>query len=295
MMNQDPRNEQQGGYRYTDEQQRNLANITGRSQPTGIGGQQAEATMSVEQTNRFRSIMSRVFVWMFAGLVISGVVGVLIATTPLSHALLQPMVLMILLITQLVVVLVLSHSLRKVRPNVARALFIAYSALTGVTIAVLLLSYELSSVIYSLFGAGVVFGVMALWGARTQRDLSGIGTVGRMLLIGAILMSLVNMVLFFVMPGAFQIIDAVLNYVILAIFVGLTAYDMQRIRAMAMNPEMIEAYDPANQSTGSYNSMTAAATATRADDTIAIYGALMLYLDFINIFIRILRIFGRRR
>ncbi len=261
--------------------------------PEGIA---VPVSMTVEREARFRGIMSRVFVWMFAGLLVSGISGVLLAVTPLGTALWSnPVSMVVLVIAQLATALVFTRMVARVRPEVATVLFFFYSLLTGVTIAALLLTYELASVISALFATAVVFGGMALWGAKTRRDLSAIGAAGRMLLIGAIVMSLFNLFLFFVAPGVFTLLDAALNYVVLAIFVGLTAYDMQKIRRLAMEPGLVEALDPAARAGTIGDAEGAAALALRADRTIAIHGALMLYLDFINIFIRILRIFGRER
>ena len=124
----------------------------------------------------------------------------------------------------------------------------------------------------------LVFGAMAIWGHNTKKDLSTIGTVGRMLLFGAIIVSFVNIILYFFAPGFGTALDMILNYVILAIFVGLTAYDMQKIREHAL---MMGAFEQNEQ-------------AVAARKVVATQGALTLYLDFINIFIRILSIFGRR-
>ncbi|MDI9497280.1 MAG: Bax inhibitor-1/YccA family protein [Bacillota bacterium] len=257
---------------------------------------QPAAPVTEVQAERFRGIMARVFVWMFSGLLVSGISGVLLAVTPIGTILwTNPVSIVVLVIAQLVTALVFSRMVAKVKPEVATVLFFLYSLLTGVTIAALLLTYELSSVISALFATAVVFGGMALWGAKTRRDLSAIGAAGRMLLLGAIVMSLVNLLLFFVAPGVFTVLDAVLNYVVLAIFIGLTAYDMQKIRRLAMEPGLVEAMDPAARADLIVDEQSAAALALRADRTIAIHGALMLYLDFINIFIRILRIFGRER
>ncbi|MDI9469018.1 MAG: Bax inhibitor-1/YccA family protein [Bacillota bacterium] len=279
--NYTPNSEQSTGYSYT---------------PEGIAVPAATVPLTAERQARFRGIMSRIFLWMFAGLLVSGISGVLLAVTPLGRAVWShPMSIIILVVAQLATALIFTRMVAKVRPEIAIGLFFLYSMLTGVTISALLLTYELSSVISALFATAVVFGVMAFWGARTRRDLSAIGAAGRMLLIGALVMSLVNLALFFIAPGVFTVLDAALNYVILAIFVGLTAYDMQKIRQLAMNPELVEALDPAARASYGAAAEGQAALALRADRTIAIHGALMLYLDFINIFIRILAIFGRRR
>ena len=127
--------------------------------------------------------------------------------------------------------------------------------------------YQLGSLASTFFVTSATFGAMALYGYTTRRDLTGLGSMLFMLLIGLIIASIVNMFM------ASSMLYWIITYAGVAIFVGLTAYDAQKIKAMA-------------------NSV---APGTREGQALAIYGALILYLDFINLFLYLLRLLGRRK
>lgn len=252
--------------------------------PQGYGAQAQAVNYDPElASNVMSSVMKKVFLYMFSGLIISGLIALAGLAFPSMQFALRanPLILMIAAFAQLAVVFGFSAAARKSNASTARVLFYLYSVLSGITLAVYLSYFTMQSVALAFVVASLTFGGMAFWGYRTKRDLSGIGAAGRMLLIGAIIATLVNLVLYFFAPGLASMLDMILNYVVVAIFVGLTAYDMQKIRQMAENSGVYQA--------GS----SPEAVAIR--ETVAINGALLLYLDFINIFIRLLAIFGRRR
>ena len=230
-----------------------------------------------------QGIMKKVFLYMFSGLIITGVIATAGMLIPGYLNILYDnlWLLPVTAFAQLGVVFGFTFAARKAKAGTARALFFVYSVLSGVTLAVYLGYFTMQSVALAFVIASLTFGGMALWGYRTKRDLSPIGTAGRMLLIGAIIATLINFVLYFIAPGIASALDMILNYVVVAIFVGLTAYDMQKIRLMAENSGVYYAGNGPE--------------AVAIKDTIAINGALNLYLDFINIFIRLLAITGRRR
>lgn len=228
-----------------------------------------------------KRIMSRVFLQLFTGLLLTAVAAVFFAFSGITLSLLltNPSLIIVTSVIQLAVVIVFSVTLRKAKPALSTALFYVYSILTAFTLSVYFFYFELGSILYSFGITALVFGAMALWGHNTKKDLTPLGAAGHMLLFGAIIVSLVNLLLYFVAPGFATVVDMILNYVILAVFVGLTAYDMQKIRKYAI----------AN------GALTNGPEAVAQQNVVATYGALSLYLDFINIFIRILSIFGRRK
>ncbi|MGI6545064.1 MAG: Bax inhibitor-1 family protein [Fastidiosipilaceae bacterium] len=247
-----------------------------------ISGAPAGAAMGIAATESkaTRAIMARVFAQLFTGLLLTSFAALFFffSGVTLAIAMTTPAILMVASIVQLGVVIAFSFTLKKASPTLSTILFYVYSLLTGFTLSVIFLYYTAASILYSFGVTALVFGAMAIWGHNTKKDLSTIGTVGRMLLFGAIIVSFVNIILYFFAPGFATALDMILNYVILAIFVGLTAYDMQKIREHAL---MMGAFEQNEQ-------------AVAARKVVATQGALTLYLDFINIFIRILSIFGRR-
>ena len=150
-------------------------------------------------------------------------------------------------------------------PAAAFALFIVYALINGVTLSVVFLAYDLGTITLAFFSAAGMFGVMAVYGAITKADLSGMGSMLIMGLFGVIIASVLNW--FF----ASDTLDMIISYVGIAVFLGLTAYDMQRIKR-SMDEH-----------------------AGRAPAGVVVMGALHLYLDFLNIFLLLLRLFGRRR
>ncbi len=216
----------------------------------------------------FPKLMRKVYVWMTLAMVITGMTAYGVANNP---ALLNMMfqstgTVIMLLIAQLAVVIALSAAINRMSLTMATLMFILYSLLTGVTLSSIFIVYTMSSIANVFFITAGTFGAMSLLGYFTKTDLSPIGKFLIMGVIGLIIASLVN--IFMKSSG----LAMILNYVGVLIFVGLTAYDTQKIKQMlVMCDDMDE---------GAHK--------------IALLGALTLYLDFINMFLYLLRIFGNR-
>ena len=216
---------------------------------------------------RISTFLRSVYGWMCAGLAITAMVAFFVASSPtLVETLVRTPFLMIgLVIAQLGLVFTLSLRAEKMAAGTASALFVGYSALTGVTMSLVLLAYTSESVASTFAISAGMFGAMAVYGTVTSRSLAGWGQFLFMGLIGVVLASIVGM---FWQNDGFQF---VLGFIGVIVFTGLTAYDAQRLKAMALAL-------PAG-GTGAY----------------AVVGALTLYLDFINLFLMLLRLTGDRR
>jgi hypothetical protein len=216
-----------------------------------------------------RTYLRQVFAWMLLGLALTtGVAGYLAGTTNVTQYFIDHSgAFWILFIAQIGAVFGLSFLITRISANVAALLFCLYAGLTGITFAILFEVYTTGSVVAAFGGATGVFGGMAAYGYVTKRDLSGLGGILFGALIGLIVASIVYA---FVGGSAFNFIIGVFGVIV---FAGLTAYDMQKIKKIGA------------QGMGD------------ADTTqkLAIFGALALYLDFINIVISLLRIFGGGR
>ena len=216
---------------------------------------------------RISTFLRSVYGWMCAGLAITAMVAFFVASSPaLVETLVTTPFLMIgLIVAQLGLVFTLSLRVEKMAAGTASALFVAYSALTGVTMSLVLLAYTAESVASTFAISAGMFGAMAVFGTVTSRSLAGWGQFLFMGLIGVVIASVVGM---FWQNDGFQF---VLGFIGVIVFTGLTAYDAQRLKAMALAL-------PAG-GTGAY----------------AVVGALTLYLDFINLFLMLLRLTGDRR
>ena len=216
---------------------------------------------------RISTFLRSVYGWMCAGLAITAVVAFYIASSPslVSTLVRTPFLMMGLVIAQLGLVFTLSLRVQKMASGTASALFILYSALTGVTMSLILLAYTASSVASTFAISAGMFGAMALFGTVTSRSLAGWGQFLFMGLVGVVIASVVGM--FWQNDG----LQFVLGFIGVIVFTGLTAYDAQRLKAMAVALP--------SGGTGAY----------------AVVGALTLYLDFINLFLMLLRLTGDRR
>lgn len=217
---------------------------------------------------REQAVLTRVYAWMTAGLLTTGAIAMFVSSSSVLVNLIfgVPFLFLGLIIAELAVVWVLSANLMRLAPAVATGLFLGYAALNGLTLSVIFLAYTAASVASTFFITAGTFAVMSLVGYTTKRDLSGLGGLLSMALIGLIIASIVN--IFMASSALYWLI----TYVGVLIFVALTAYDTQKIKRMI-----------------------AQVRGEDAEHRVAIYGALNLYLDFINLFIYLLRIFGRRR
>ena len=216
---------------------------------------------------RVTAFLRSVYGWMCAGLAITALVAFFVAQSPeLAITIFRNRVLFWgLMIAQLGIVFFLSARVEKIAPGTASLLFIVYSALTGVTFGFILLAYTGESVATTFLVCAGMFGALAIYGTTTSRSLAGWGQFLFMGLIGVVLASFVGI---FWQNSGFQF---VLGFIGVIVFTGLTAYDAQNLKQMALAL-------PSGQ-VGSY----------------AIVGALRLYLDFINLFLMLLRFTGSRR
>ena len=208
------------------------------------------------------TFMAKVYRWMAGGLALTGLIAMAVASNPSARAIVyQPGVFIGLMIAQLILVFAFSSVARRASFGATAAMFLGYAALTGITFSVIFLRYTQSSIASTFFITGGMFGAMSVYGTITKKDLSSWGSFLMMGLIGIILASVVNM---FVHSGA---MGFVISCAAVVVFTGLTAYDTQKIRAVS----------------------------GAGDDRLALSGALMLYLDFINLFLALLQLGGRRR
>jgi FtsH-binding integral membrane protein len=222
----------------------------------------------IATAERATAFLRAVYGWMCAGLAITALVAYSIASSPgLVQALVTNHLLFLgLFIAQIALVFFLSARVDRLAPGIATLLFIAYAALTGVTLSVLVLAYTGASIATTFVVTAGMFGALALYGSTTSRSLAGLGQLFFFMgLIGLVLASIVGI---FWHSAALQFLISVVGVIV---FTGLTAWDAQRLKQMALAL-------PEGQ-VGSY----------------AIVGALSLYLDFINLFLFLLRFLGDRR
>jgi FtsH-binding integral membrane protein len=226
----------------------------------------SRATLTVSD-ERVSAFLSKVYGWMFGGLLITAVIAFTVASTPaLIETLLENRILLyVLLFGQLGLVFFLSARVNKMAPITAAILFVLYSAVVGVTSSVILLVYTSSSIASTFIITAGMFGATAVFGTVTKRSLAGLGQFFFMGLIGLILAMIVGI---FVQSDALQFVISVIGVLI---FTGLTAWDAQRLKQLAVSLP--------DGRTGTY----------------AVVGALSLYLDFINLFFFLLRLAGGRR
>ena len=218
----------------------------------------------------FPALMRKVYVWMTLALVITGFTAYAVANSPgiMSAIIANRMLMWGLLIGEFALVWYVSARIDSLSLSTATLLFILYSVLNGATLSIIFLAYTMTSIASVFFITAGTFAAMSLVGYFTKKDLSGLGRILFMALIGLIIATLVNV--FLIKSGGFSLI---VSYVGVLIFVGLTAYDTQRIKNM-----LVEADDVSAEA-----------------QKIALMGALALYLDFINLFLYLLRIFGGNR
>ena len=222
------------------------------------------ATATAERVTAF---LRKVYGWMFVGLGVTAAVALGVASSPtLMQAIFGSKILFFgLVIAELGLVFFLSARVNKLAPATAAGLFLLYSALNGATLAAIFVMFTGTSIATTFFVTAGMFGALALYGSTTKRSLAGVGQFAFMGLIGLILASVVGM---FLKSDGLQFVISIVGVIV---FTGLTAWDAQQLKAMATAL-------PEGQ-TGSY----------------AVVGALSLYLDFINLFLFMLRFLGGRR
>ena len=217
----------------------------------------------------FPALMRKVFVWMTLALAITGLTAYGVATSPaiLSLIFSSNVTFFGLIIAEFALVFAISGAINRLSLSTATMLFILYSVITGATLSSIFFAFSVATISKVFFITAGTFGAMALVGYTTKTDLTSMGKLLFMALLGIIIASVVNM---FVASSG---LDLILSYVGVLVFVGLTAYDTQKIKQMCQT----------------------APDAGESSQKLALIGALSLYLDFINLFLYLLRIFGNNR
>ncbi len=241
---------------------------TGRMSPT----QAAAAEIDVG----LREYMLRVYNYMASGLALTGIIAYMSANTPAiinllyapgPNGVIQPtMLAWVVMFSPLAFILVLNFGVNKMKASTMQAVFWGFSAVMGLSLSNIFLTYTGVSIARVFFITSGTFAGMSLYGYTTKRDLSGFGSFLMMGLIGVIIASVVNM---FLQSAAMQFVISVIGVLV---FVGLTAYDTQKIKSLYLQSDGHE-------------------VATKK----ALMGAVTLYLDFINMFLLLLQLFGNRR
>lgn len=219
-----------------------------------------------------KTFTARVFSWMFLGLLVTGLVSYIFAATPsLIGALITPTGMSalgyVIMFAPLGLVLLMGAAMSKLSYPAMVGVFLLYAALMGMSLSFIFLAYTMSSIFTVFLIAAGMFGIMAFVGYTTHTDLTKFGSLMMMLLVGVIIASIVNL---FMHSSSFSYM---ISFICVAIFTGLTAYDVQKIKNIGAQ------INADGSTTGK----------------MAIWGALSIYLDFVNLFLALLRIFGNRR
>ena len=217
----------------------------------------------------FPALMRKVYVWMALALVITGFTAFGIASNPgIAYTIVTNQVLFWgLIIAEFGLVIAISGAINKLSAATATLLFVLYSIINGATLSVIFMVYTLTSIASVFFITAGLFGVMAFIGYTTKTDLTSIGKVLFMALIGIVLATIVNLFI-----GS-SMLNMIVSYIGVVVFTGLTAYDSQKIKNMLYEADDMD----------------------EGMQKIALLGSLTLYLDFINLFLMLLRIFGNNR
>jgi FtsH-binding integral membrane protein len=230
--------------------------------------------VQLNDSDASRKFIANVFVWMFVALGVSALLAFTFQNDEALKNLVQdPATLgptglgLLAMFSPLAFILIIRFGLNRISYSVLALLFVAYAAVTGISFSIILSIYTSSSVLGVFITTSVVFGIMAIAGYTTQQDLTKFGSILIMFLIGIVVATVVN---FFLHSTG---LDMIISYVGVAVFVGLTAYDVQRLKNIGAGLT----YGDASAS------------------KMALMGGLTLYLDFINLFLMLLRVFGRRR
>ena len=217
-----------------------------------------------EPINTQNKLFGKTFFWMFLGLLGSAIIASYTYYSGLFIDIVLGNYFNLLLILELVVVLVFSLLFRKMSPTVVGILYFVYAMINGVTLSVIFAVFELYSIIFLFVVSALIYGVLGLIGYKTNKDLSSWRTYLSVFLIAGIVLNIINL---FMQNSTFELF---LDWAILILFFGITIYDINKIKLLEQDPSLVS-------------------------EKLHIYCAMQLYLDFINIFLRILSIFGKRR
>ncbi len=211
-----------------------------------------------------RTFIRSVYAWMFAGLLLTAAASAAVVNSPvLQRAIIGTPLMWVLMLVEIGLVFFLSFRIMKMSAATASFTFLLYSALNGLTLSVIFFAYTQSSIVKAFVTAAATFGAMSVYGMVTKRDLTSWGSFFFMGLIGILICSVIN--IFLRSPA----LEFAVSFIGVFVFLGLTAYDTQKLKAMA--------------------------TSTHMRHNLAVIGALALYLDFVNLFLMLLRLFGDRR
>ncbi|HEX3583880.1 MAG TPA: Bax inhibitor-1/YccA family protein [Thermoanaerobaculia bacterium] len=228
-------------------------------QPAWISASTAETGM------RIRAFIRSVYAWMFGGLLLTAFASVWVVSSPAMQQLVRnPMVLIVLIIAEFGLVFGISAGLRRFSAATAASMFLVYALLNGLTLSFIFFAYTASSIVQAFVVAGGMFGAMSVYGMVTKRDLTSWGSFFFMGLIGIVICAVVNL---FVHSSVMSFVISIIG---VFVFVGLTAWDTQKLKSYATVGGPMQ-------------------------ENLAIFGALALYLDFVNLFLFLLRILGDRR
>ena len=230
-------------------------------------GSMSNIERDLSRSASFPVLMRKVYIWMTMALVITGLCAWGVATSPSMVQLVygNRAAMWVLLLAELGLVFYTTARINRLSLSTATTLFIIYSALNGVTMSFIFMAFTMASIAKVFFITAATFGATAVYGYVTKADLSKMGNILLMMLFGLIIATVVNM---FIKNGT---LDLVLSYIGVVLFVGLTAWDSQQIKRMLSMQVGID----------------------EGAQKLALIGALTLYLDFINLFLYLLRIFGR--
>jgi FtsH-binding integral membrane protein len=224
-------------------------------QPAWIDGRTAQSA------ERERSFIRSVYAWMFGGLLLTAGASLwVMSSVAMQQLIFGTPLRWVLLIGELGLVMYLSFRITRMSPGTAASVFLVFSLLNGLTLSSIFLVYTAASIYQAFFTAAGMFGAMSIYGMVTRRDLTSWGSFFFMGLIGIVICSVVNI---FLHSSALAF---AVSFIGVFVFLGLTAYDTQKLKAYATAPQLRE--------------------------NLAVYGALALYLDFINLFLMLLRLFG---
>ncbi len=213
--------------------------------------------------SRMSRFFSQVYLWMFVGLLVSAGVAYYTANSVAMLRFVEQSYFFII-IAELLVVILFTALRKKVSPGMAKLLFIIYAATSGLTLSSIFIAFKITSIAVVFVAAALMFGMLALYGFITKQDLSSLGKILIFALLAIVIVSLINI---FVGNSGLSIFISIISVVV---FLGLTAWDMQALKSM---------YNYYQNDEAELNK-------------VAIYGALDLYLDFINIFLQLLNLFG---
>ena len=212
--------------------------------------------------NMENRVYSKLFSWLFIGLLVTFISGYALSLNPVLLVKILSVGIIPICILELVVAFVMSMFINKLSPTMLKIFYLIYSIVTGITFGTIFLAYQMKTIILVFLVTSILFGLLALYGYKTKKDITKMGTVLFVALIASIIISILN-IFIFKSSG----LELGLSLLVIVIFLGYVAYDINKIKYL------VAAFD---------------------EDKAAVFGAFQLYLDFINIFIRLLELFGNR-